>query len=262
VKAVARLDLRQQLEVRLGMATGLVVVGDLLGAGAAQEQSVIGETPNLASRLQGLAGPNEIVIAEATRRQIGNLFSLRDLGPQELKGFAGATQAWEVLGESGVASRFEALRSRETPLVGREEELDLLLRRWGQTRDGEGRAVLISAEPGIGKSRLTEALADRLGGEPHVRLRYFCSPHHSDSALFPIIAQLQHAAGFARDDPPLHKAEKLAALVGRSDLALFADWLGLPSDTAIAALSPQQKKDRTLRRCCAKWMPWRGVGRS
>jgi hypothetical protein len=151
-----------------------------------------------------------------------------------------------VLGESGVASRFEALRSRETPLVGREEEIELLLRRWSQASGGEGRVVLLSAEPGIGKSRLTEALAERLG-EPHLRLRYFCSPHHQDSALYPIIGQLEHAAGFARDDPPARKTEKLAALLGGDNLALFADLLSLPDATAeIAALTPQQKKEKTF----------------
>ncbi|HTW51428.1 MAG TPA: adenylate/guanylate cyclase domain-containing protein, partial [Stellaceae bacterium] len=236
VTAVSGLDLAQRIEVRLGIATGLVVVGDLLGAGAAQEQSVVGETPNLAARLQGLATANAIVIADATRRHIGSLFEVRDLGGQELKGFAGATRVWQVLGESGVASRFEALRSRETPLIGRDEELDLLLRRWRQANEGDGRVVLISAEPGIGKSRLSEALAEQLADAEHMRLRYFCSPHHRDSALFPIIGQLQHAAGFARDDTPSHQADKLAALVGRSDLALFADLLGLPADAAVAAL--------------------------
>ncbi|HWD57815.1 MAG TPA: AAA family ATPase [Stellaceae bacterium] len=250
VDAVAGLGTGQRLELRLGIATGSVVVGDLLGAGAAQEQSVIGETPNLAARLQSLASANQIVIADATRRQIGSLFEVRDLGPQELKGFAGGTRAWQVIGESGVASRFEALRSRETPLVGREEELDLLLRRWRQARDGDGRVVLISAEPGIGKSRLTEALAERLG-EPHLRLRYFCSPHHRDSALFPVIGQIEHAAGFVRDDTPAQKTAKLTALLGSAEasaeLALFADLLSLPdAAAAVAALTPQQKKEKTF----------------
>ena len=248
-RAVGRLALAQRLEVRLGIATGLVVVGDLLGAGAAQEQSVVGETPNLAARLQALAGPNGIVIADGTRRQIGSLFEMRDLGPQELKGFAGATQAWQVLGESGVASRFEALRSAETPLVGRDEELDLLLRRWSQARDGEGRVVLISAEPGIGKSRLTEAVEERIA-EPHVRLRYFCSPHHTDSALYPIIGQLEHAAGFARDDDAPAKRAKLAAVLdgaGENDATLLADLLSIsPVDSPIASPTPQQKKDGTF----------------
>ena len=253
VAAVGRLVLQQRLEVRLGIATGLVVVGDLLGTGAAQEQAVVGETPNLAARLQALAGPNQIVIADATRRQIGTLFELRDLGPQSLKGFADAPQAWQVLGESGVASRFEALRSRETPLVGRDEELDLLLRRWAQAKEGEGRVVLISAEPGIGKSRLTEALHERIAGEPHLRLRYFCSPHHRDSALYPIIGQLEHAAGFARDDGGAARRTKLAELVAASDVgaegyALFADLLSVPEVEAGAAsaLTPQQKKEKTF----------------
>jgi class 3 adenylate cyclase/predicted ATPase len=250
IDAIGRLDLAMRLEVRIGIATGLVVVGDLLGEGAAQEQSVIGEPPNLAARLQGLAGPNAIVIAEATRRHIGGLFELRDLGPQSLKGFAGTMLAWQVIRESGVASRFEALRSRATPLIGREEEIELLLRRWSQAKAGEGRVTLLSAEPGIGKSRLTEAVKERIAADAHVRLRYFCSPHHQDSALFPIIGQLEHAAGFARDDTAARKTEKLAGLLDESegtsdDFALFADLLSLPEAAKTAAqLSPQQKRER------------------
>src|SRR6266478_6890181 len=179
------------------IATGLAVVGDLIGEGAAQERGVVGETPNLAARLQTLATPNTLVIAEATRRQIGELFDLEDLGPQQLAGFAEPQRAWRVLGESGEVSRFEALRSGETPLVGRDEEIELLRRRWEQAKSGEGRVVLISGEPGIGKSRLTAALSARIESEPHTRLRYFCSPHHQDSALYPFIAQLERAAGFA-----------------------------------------------------------------
>ena len=168
VAAVGRLDVRTPLAVRLGIATGLVVVGDLIGEGAAQEQSVVGETPNLAARLQGLAGADQIIVADATRQHVGTLFELRNFGKQELKGFAGVTQAWQVVGESGVASRFEALRSRATPLVGREEELELLLRRWAQAKAGDGRVVLLSAEPGIGKSRLTEAVQERIGVDPRL----------------------------------------------------------------------------------------------
>ena len=155
IEAVGRLPARQDLRVRLGIATGLAVVGDLIGEGAAQERGVVGETPNLAARLQALAAPNTLVIAEATRRQIGGLFDLADLGPQALAGFAEPQPAWRVIGESGMLSRFEALRSGETPLVGREEEVELLVRRWQQAKSGEGRVVLISGEPGIGKSRLT-----------------------------------------------------------------------------------------------------------
>jgi class 3 adenylate cyclase len=249
VDAVGRLELPLRLEVRLGIATGLVVVGDLLGAGAAQEQSVIGETPNLAARLQGLAEPNAIIIADATRRQIGNFFELRDLGPQSLKGYSGEVQAWQVIGDSGVASRFEALRSRATPLVGREEEIDLLLRRWAQAKAGEGRVVLLSAEPGIGKSRLTEALHERIAAEPHRHLRYFCSPHHQDSALYPIIGQLEHAAGFARDDDGAAKRGKLRAMLGQSaddDFAALAELLSLPGGDGATSLTPQQKKEKTF----------------
>ena len=186
IEAVGRLPARQHLSVRLGIATGLAVVGDLIGEGAAQERGVVGETPNLAARLQALAAPNTLVIAEATRRQIGGLFDLEDLGPQALAGFAEPQRAWRVMGESGVLSRFEALRSAETPLVGREEEIELLIRRWQQAKSGEGRVVLISGEPGIGKSRLTAALSEHIESEPHTRLRYFCSPHHQDSALYPV----------------------------------------------------------------------------
>jgi hypothetical protein len=180
--------------VRIGIATGLVVVGDLIGTGAAQERGVVGETPNLAARLQALARPGTLVVADSTRRQIGTLFEIEDLGPQPLAGFAEPQHAWRVVGESGVVSRFEALRSGTTPLVGRDEELDLLLRRWQQAKSGEGRVVLVSGEPGIGKSRLTAALSQRIETEPQTRLRYFCSPHDQDSALYPFIGQLERAA--------------------------------------------------------------------
>src|SRR5208337_3500470 len=196
IEAVGRLPARQHLSVRLGIATGLAVVGDLIGEGAAQERGVVGETPNLAARLQGLAAPNTLIIGEATRRQVGGLFDLADLGPQALTGFAEPQPAWRVIGESGMLSRFEALRSGATPLVGRDEEVELLIRRWQQAKSGEGRVVLISGEPGIGKSRLTAALSEHIETEPHTRLRYFCSPHHQDSALYPFIAQLEHTAGF------------------------------------------------------------------
>jgi class 3 adenylate cyclase len=187
IDAIGQLATPERLSVRLGIASGLVVVGDLIGAGAAQERGVIGETPNLAARLQALAQPGTVVIAESTRRQIGALFELDDLGPQPLAGFSEPQRAWRVVGESGVVSRFEALRSEATPLIGRDEELDLLLRRWQQAKAGEGRVVLVSGEPGIGKSRLTAALSQRIASETHTRLRYFCSPYHQDSALYPFI---------------------------------------------------------------------------
>jgi class 3 adenylate cyclase len=216
IDAVGRLATQEPLNVRIGVATGLVVVGDLIGAGAAQERGVVGETPNLAARLQALARPGTLVVAESTRRQIGTLFEIEDLGPQSLAGFAEPQPTWRVAGESGVTSRFEALRSGTTPLVGRAEELDLLLRRWQQAKSGVGRVVLVSGEPGIGKSRLTAALSAHIETEPHARLRYFCSPHHQDSALYPFIGQLERAAGFTRDDTTATKLDKLATWRSRA----------------------------------------------
>jgi class 3 adenylate cyclase len=248
IEAVGRLPARQDLRVRLGIATGLAVVGDLIGEGAAQERGVVGETPNLAARLQALAIPNTLVIAEATRRQVGGLFDLADLGPQALAGFAELQPAWRVIGESGVLSRFEALRSGETPLVGRDEEIELLIRRWQQAKSGEGRVVLIFGEPGIGKSRLTAALSEHIGCEPHTRLRYFCAPHHQDSAVHPFIAQLERAAGFTRDDAVEAKLGKLRALLcpgtrDDDDITLLSELLSLPSSAADLNLSPQRKRE-------------------
>src|SRR5262249_52658746 len=181
--AVGGLKTHALLQTRVGIATGLVVVGDLIGSGASQEQAIVGETPNLAARLQSIAEPNSVVIAESTRRLLGNLFDLRDVGAKDLKGIAEPAQAWEALRASSAKGRFEALRAPGlTALVGREEELELLLRRWSKAKSGEGQAALISGEAGIGKSRLTAALLERLATEPHVRLRHFCSPQHTDSA--------------------------------------------------------------------------------
>jgi class 3 adenylate cyclase len=248
VDAVRQLTTAEPLNVRLGIASGLVVVGDLIGTGTAQERGVVGETPNLAARLQALARPGTLVVADSTRRQIGTLFELEDLGPQLLAGFAEPQRAWRVIGESGVVSRFEALRSGTTPLVGRAEELDLLLRRWQQAKSGAGRVVLVSGEPGIGKSRLTAALSERIGGEPHARLRYFCSPHHQDSALYPFITQLERLAGFTRDDTAEGKLDKLRDLLApgapsAEEIALLAELLSLPNSAAELNLSPQRKRE-------------------
>jgi predicted ATPase len=190
-----------------------------------------------------------LVVADSTRRQIGTLFEIEDLGPQPLAGFAEPQRAWRVLGESGVVSRFEALRSGTTPLVGRDEELDLLLRRWQQAKTGEGRVVLLTGEPGIGKSRLTAELSERIRGESHTRVRYFCSPHHQDSALYPFITQLEGTAGFARDDTVEEKHDKLKALFapaapGDDEIALVAELLSLPSSAADLNLSPQRKREK------------------
>src|SRR5215831_18094540 len=208
VEEVGRVASPEPLQVRMGLATGLAVVGDLIGSGAAQEQAVIGDTPNLAARLQAVAGPDEIVIPENARRLVGNLFEYDSLGQVEIRGLAAPVLAFRVLRESGVGSRFEALSTRETPLVGRDEEVELLSRRWAQAKAGRGQVVLISAEAGIGKSRLAEAFRLSLEGEPHTRLRYFCSPHHQDSALFPFIAQLERAADFEREETPRAKLVK------------------------------------------------------
>jgi class 3 adenylate cyclase len=179
IQAVGRLKSSAPLRTRVGIATGLVVVGDLIGSGAAQEQAIVGDTPNIAARLQGIVEPNTVVIAESTRKLLGNLFDLNDLGAQELKGIGVPVRAWAALRPASVESRLEALHgSGLTELVGREEELDLLLRRWSKAKTGEGQVVLLSGEAGIGKSRLTAALMERLESEPHTRLRYFCSPQH------------------------------------------------------------------------------------
>ena len=255
VDIVRRLDVKSvRLQARVGIATGLVVVGDLIGEGSAQEQTVVGETPNLAARLQSLAEPEAVVIAASTRRLVGDLFEVRDLGALEVKGITAPLPTWQVLRPSSVASRFEALRGAAlTPLVGREEEFNLLLRRWARAKSGDGQVVQISGEPGIGKSRIVAALGERLHGEPRIRLRYFCSPYHQDSALFPFIDQLGRASGFARDDPPgvrLQKLESLLAFAAPTDedVALIADLLSLPASDRhpLPNLSPQRKKDRTL----------------
>jgi class 3 adenylate cyclase len=201
IAAVSALRAATPLQTRIGIATGLVVVGDLIGAGSAQEQTVVGETPNLAARLQSIAEPNTVVIAESTRKLLGNLFILEDLGPKDLKGIAGLAHAWAALRPSSVESRFEALHATGlTALVGREEELEIQLRRWSKAKTGEGQVVLLCGEAGIGKSRVTAALLERLAGEPHTRLRYFCSPQHTDSALYPVINHMERAAGFVPDD--------------------------------------------------------------
>jgi predicted ATPase len=252
--AVGALKTHAPLQTRVGIATGLVVVGDLVGSGASQEQAIVGETPNLAARLQGVAEPSAVVIPESTRKLLGNLFELEDLGAKNLKGVEEPVRAWAALRPSSVESRFDALHAAGlTELVGREEELELLLRRWAKAKGGEGQVVLLSGEPGIGKSRLTAALMERLAPEPHTRLRYFCSPQRTDSAFFPIISQMERAAGFAHADSGQVKLDKLDALLALSstskqDAALFAEMLALPNDGRYPSveLTPQQRRQKTL----------------
>ena len=254
VAAVADVKTRAPLQTRVGIATGLVVVGDLIGSGSAQEQAVVGETPNLAARLQALAEPNTVVIADGTRRLLGNLFELEDLGQKDLKGMVGPVRAWAALRASSAEGRFEALHTAGmTALVGREEELEILLRRWARAKGGEGQVVLLSGEPGIGKSRLTAALLQRLADEPHTRLRYFCSPQHTDSAFYPIIGQMERAAGLGHDETFQAKLDKLDALLAQTstsiqDAALFAEMLSLPNDGRYPAieLTPEQRRQKTL----------------
>ena len=254
ITAVTALKTRAFLQTRVGMATGLVVVGELIGSGASQERGVVGETPNLAARLQGIAEPNTVVICNSTRRLLGNLFELEDLGPRVIKGIDRPTRAWAVLQASSVASRFEALHPMGlTALVGRKEELELLQRCWFKATGNEGQVVLLSGEAGIGKSRLTTAFLEFLADEGHVRLRYFCSPQHTDSALYPIVGQMERAAGLTRVDPPQTKLDKLDSVLKQTstsaqDAALFAEMLSLPNDGRYPTLelTPQQRRQRTL----------------
>ena len=254
VTAVTGLKTHAELQTRVGIATGLVVVGDLIGSGASQEQAIVGETPNLAARLQGVAQPNSVVIAESTRKLVGNLFELQDLGAQELKGLSGQVRAWAALRPASVESRFEALHATGvTELVGREEELEYLLRRWSKAKSGEGQVVLLSGEPGIGKSRLTAALMEGIASEPYTRVRYFCSPQHTDSAFYPIISQMERASEFTHEDTPETKLDKLDTLLARSftprlDATLFAEMVSLPNDGRYPSieLTPQQRREKTL----------------
>jgi class 3 adenylate cyclase len=255
VDAIGSLKIRVVLQTRVGIATGLVVVGDLIGSGASQEQAIVGETPNLAARVQEIAVPNTVVIAESTRRLLGNLFELEDVGFKDLKGIAGSMRAWMALRPAAVESRFEALHaSGLAALVGREEETELLLRRWSRAKNGEGQVVLLSGEAGLGKSRLTAALAERLAREPHTRLRYFCSPQHTDSAFYPVIAQMARGAGLTHEDTAKAKLDKLDALLAQTstsieDTALFAEMLSLSNDgrfPSLGELTSQQRRERTL----------------
>jgi class 3 adenylate cyclase/predicted ATPase len=245
----------EPLSARVGLATGLVVVGDLVGEGASQEQAVVGDTPNLAARLQALAQPGQVVIAEATRRLLGDLFEVEELGAQRLKGIAAPTSAFAVVRERALESRFAARSGGLTALVGREHELALLLERWQQASAGEGQVVLLSGEAGIGKSRITRALIDAVAESAHVRISYQCSPYHTESALWPVTQQLGHAARLALDDAAEVKFDKLAALLARAEVelgdapALLARLLGIDAGQryVLPELSPQKLRAQTLK---------------
>src|SRR6516162_10051379 len=242
------------LQVHVGIASGTVVVGDLEGVGRRQAGAIAGETPNLAARLEALAGPGQVVIGGLTRQLIGAAFILDDLGPQQLKGIAEPVQAWQVLAERAVESRFEARTGRLTRFVGREHEVALLLDRFERAAAGEGQIVLLSGEAGIGKSRIIRQLHERLAQTPHIRLRFQCAPTHTESALYPVIRHIEYAAGFLSDDEPELRLDKLETLLrrgaedARESAALLAPIMSLPTDRyGSVDLSPEQRSERTLK---------------
>jgi class 3 adenylate cyclase/predicted ATPase len=254
VAAVKHVEAAEPLRLRIGIATGPVVVGESVDDDAEANKLAIGETPNLAARLQGLAGANEIVISQGTHDLIRGAFDYDDLGMRELKGMAEPVRVWRVRGASRAEGRFEAQAvGGLTPFVGRETEIAMLLERWRQAKDGEGQVVLLEGEPGIGKSRITQVLRERLADEPHTRLRYQCSPYYANSAFYPVIGQLARAAGFAREDSPEARLDKLETLLAQSadDVAtvapLMAAMLSLPTERyPPLTLSPQRQKDDTI----------------
>jgi class 3 adenylate cyclase/predicted ATPase len=254
IAAVTALASPVSLQTRVGIATGLVVIGNLIGTGEAQERGIVGETPNLAARLQEIAAPNTVVIDKSTRKLVANFFELESLGEKDLKGIPRSVQIWTPLRASTVESRFEALHPAGlTTLIGRQKELELLLRLWPTVKSGEGQVVLLSGEAGIGKSRLTAALLESIAGEPHTRLRYFCSAHHTHSALSPFINQLERAAGFNHSDSPQQRLSKLHALLAESaydpeHVGVLTNLLALPVDDhyRLQDLTPQRHKEKTF----------------
>ena len=267
VESVAGLDTvaAVRLQVRVGIATGLVVVGDLIGEGASQEQAVVGETPNLAARLQALAEPGAVVIAPSTRRLTGGLFEYADLGAVELKGLGAPVMAARVLRGSAAESRFEALRGHDpTPLVGRDEELALLTRRWQQAKVGEDRVVVLIGEPGIGKSRLAQAMLEEVADEPHTRLRYFCSPHHQASALHPFVAQLETPRASAmrtwrkRGWPSSKRCSPGRTPAPRRPRSSPRSCRCRPATNTLSRTLPRNgARRRHSRRCWRSWRGWR-----
>ena len=244
---------KKGLQVRVGIATGQVVVGDLVGEGAAQEEAVVGDTPNMAARLQAKAAANFILISDETRELAGNAFDYTDIGLHTLKGLNDPARIWQVEGERVLESRFEAQTRQWTTFVGREHEVGLLLERWQRAKDGEGQVVLLSGEAGIGKSRILETLSERLSTETHTRLRYQCSPFHTNSALYPVIGQMERAASFVAGDSGDAKITKLEQLLAptlaqlEGAMPLFARLLSLPTERYPPLdATPQQIKTLTL----------------
>jgi len=243
-----------RLQARVGIATGLVVVGEIVGTGTAQERTIVGETPNLAARLQALAAPDTILISETTQNLLGGLFKLEPTGAHDLKGFARPMPAWRVVGDAAVVTRFAAGRSGSSiPLVGRAHEMGLMIDRWRLSRGGEGQIITLIGEAGIGKSRSVEALQEDIAREPHGRIYLQCSPHHSDSALHPVIQHISRAAGLAAADSPDTRIEKLGALFSyraaadASALPLLAELLSIPHALpAPTSLTPAQRKAATI----------------
>ncbi|MCC8976453.1 adenylate/guanylate cyclase domain-containing protein [Bradyrhizobium brasilense] len=241
-----------RVQTRIGIATGLVVVGEIIGTGSAQERTIVGETPNLAARLQALADADCIIISESTQKLLGGLFELTHTGVHELKGFSRPVPAWRVCGEASVESRFAAIRAKRLPLVGRAHETGLMRERWRLAQQGEGQIVTVTGEAGIGKSRVIEALQQELAAEAHARINLQCSPYHSDSALYPVIQYLNRVAGLAPGDPSDARTEKLRSLLGArhitdpSALPLLAELLSIPLTEAAPAAPPAQRKAATL----------------
>src|SRR5690606_23582485 len=233
------------LAVHTGIATGLVVAGHVIGTGSSREEAIVGETPSLAARLQGLARANEVVIAEDTRKLLRDAFECRSLGKHALQGFTVPVKAWQVNGAREVESRFDAAQtSRRSPLGDRQVELDQMWRLWNEAKSESSRVRLLCGEAGIGKSRLAKALRDRIEGEPHFSVQLQCSPYYRNTALHPFARRLERAAGFARDDSAEARVEKLRVLVGEGLLPAFARLVAVPiGDGDIAQLSPQRQKD-------------------
>ena len=245
-----------ELAVRIGIATGPVIVGDQIGEGTASETAVVGETPNLAARLQAFAQPNQIVVSAATRAMLGDHFDLEDLGAYELKGFAELVPAWRVLSARDVETRFAATRTGSSaPLVGRQEEMGLLLRAWEGSCRGRGQVVLIQGEAGVGKSRLVEGLREA-AGKDHIWVAIRCSPFHTASAYHPIVEHLKRVFGWEPEDTAQQHLAKLEAGLGNfktlplaESVRLFADLMSVPAPEDSyprLAMTAQQQRDATL----------------